>query len=138
MIQNISAINTGSAEGRLLMAALSKLTTESQKDKTPDEVLAQCNELAKYIYKDAATLPDPANYVRPGFEKELEGLINRYSMEAGSNTPDYILVDYLKNSLVNFHKATRLHDNWYGGKRSVINDQAEMWEVDEPVKHTEL
>lgn len=130
MIQNISAINTNCAEGRLLMAALVKLTTESQTDKEPDVVLQQCVALANDMYKDATSLPADQVSERPGFEKELEGLINRYSMEAGSNTPDYILVDYLKNSLENFHRATRLRDNWYGGKRSVINDQAEMWETD--------
>lgn len=110
------------------MAALAKLTTESQTDKTPDEIIAQCAALAIDMYKDAGPLPESETYVRPGFEKELESLINRYSMESGSNTPDYIIVEYMKNSLENFHHATRLRDNWYGGKRSVINDQAEMWE----------
>lgn len=74
------------------------------------------------------------NKARPGFEKELESLINRYSMESGSNTPDYILVGFLKNSLENFHQATRLRDNWYGGKRSVINDQAEKWVTENETK----
>jgi hypothetical protein len=127
MLKNILAINTNCAEGRLLMAAVAKLTTESQTDKTPDEVLVQCTELAKDMYKDASPLPEAETFVRPGFEKELESLINRYSMESGSNTPDYILVEYITNSLNIFHQATRLRDNWYGGKRSVINDQAEKW-----------
>jgi hypothetical protein len=129
MIQNISAINTNCAEGRLLMAALAKITTESQTDKTPDEVLGQCTELAKDMYKDAGPLPD-SECVLPTFDKALERLINCYSLESGSNTPDYILVEYLKNSLDNFHQSTRLRDNWYGGKRSVNNDQAEMWETE--------
>ncbi len=133
MIKNLSGINTNCEEGRLLMAALAKLTTESQADKTPDEVIGQCQELANDMYRDASPLPESKEYVRPGFDKELENLINRYSMEAGSNTPDFILVEYLTNSLNNFHLATRHRDNWYGGKRSVINDQAEKWDV-EPVK----
>jgi hypothetical protein len=130
MIKNISAINTNCSEGRVLMAALAKISTESQTDKEPDVILGQCTELAIYMYKDASPLPESENYVQPGFEKELESLINRYSMESGSNTPDYILVEYLKNSLENFHAATRLRDNWYGGKRSVINDQAGKWETE--------
>lgn len=134
MIKTISEINTNCAEGRLLMAALAKLTTESQTDKTPDEVIKQCNELADDMYKDAILLHESNNYVRLGFDKELEGLINRYSMEAASNTPDYILVEYLKNSLANYHNATRLRDNWYGGKRSVLNDQLEMWEMENETK----
>jgi hypothetical protein len=133
MIKNLSAINTNCAEGRALMGALSIISTESQPDKEPDIILAQCVDLANRMYKDASPLPEPVEFERPGFEKELESLINRYSMEAGSNTLDYILVEYLKNSLENFHQATRLRDNWYGGKRSVINDQSEMWEM-EPVK----
>lgn len=130
MIQNISAINTNCPEGRLLMAALAKLTTESQKDKTPDEVLRQCINLADHMYKDTGLLPEPETHERPTFEKALERLINCYSLESGSNTPDFILVEYLKSSLINFHQATRLRDNWYGGRRSVINDQAELWEND--------
>lgn len=39
------------------------------------------------------------------FHKELEELINRYSMENGSNTPDLVLANYLHNCLVNFDNA---------------------------------
>lgn len=130
MLKNLSEVNVSIPEGRLFMAALSKLTTISQSDITPDEVLKQCASLAAHMYKDMDLRPNPANSERPGFGKELESLINRYSMEAGSNTPDYILVEFLKTSLENYHTATRLRDNWYGGKRSVINDQAEMWETE--------
>lgn len=125
MLKNLSEVNTNSAEGRLFMAALAKLTTESQTDKTPDEVLGQCTELAKDMYKDAGPLPDSESE-RPAFDKALERLINCYSLESGSNTPDFILAEYLKSSLINFHQASRMRDNWYGGKRSVINDQAEL------------
>lgn len=110
------------------MAALAKLTTESQTDKSPDEVLTQCTGLANDMYKDASPLPESPEYKRPGFDKELKSLINRYSKESGSNTPDYILAEYMENCLKAFHHATRLRDNWYGGKRSVINDQFEKWE----------
>lgn len=72
----------------------------------------------------------PEKHVRHGFEKELENLINRYSKEAESNTPDYVLAEFLKNSMDNFHRATKLRDNWYGGRRSIINDQDKMWEVE--------
>lgn len=127
MIKNLSAINTNCIEGRVLMAALAKISTESQPDKEPDVILGQCTELADHMYKDAAALPETATYERSGFEKELESLINRYSMESGSNTPDFILAEYMTNCLNAFHLATRHRDNWYGGKRSVINDQVEKW-----------
>jgi hypothetical protein len=129
-MQNISAININCAEGRVLMAALSIISTESRTDKEPDVILGQCVDLSNRMYKDSTPLPEATSSIQPGFDKELESLISRYSMEAGSNTPDYILVEFMKNSLENFHQATRLRDNWYGGKRSVINDQAEKWETE--------
>ena len=36
------------------------------------------------------------------FRKELEDLINRFSKENGSNTPDFILAEYLEGCLSNF------------------------------------
>jgi hypothetical protein len=46
MITDLNDIDRISKEGRLLFAALAKITTESQTDKTPDEVIQQLNELA--------------------------------------------------------------------------------------------
>jgi len=40
------------------------------------------------------------------FRKELETLINKHSMENGSNTPDFILAEYLTDCLHAFDKAT--------------------------------
>jgi hypothetical protein len=48
------------------------------------------------------------------FEKELESLINRHSKENGSNTPDFILADYLKACLDNFDIAVTMRSKWYG------------------------
>lgn len=39
------------------------------------------------------------------FRKELEKLINRYSRENGSQTPDFILAAYLADCLVAFDRA---------------------------------
>lgn len=49
-----------------------------------------------------------------GFRKELESLINKYSMENGSNTPDFVLADYLMGCLVVFDKAVIARGRWYG------------------------
>lgn len=130
MLKNLSEINTNTAEGRALMGAISILSFDAKPTKTQEQALAECCELAKEIFRDASPLPASKAFERPTLEKALESLINRYSLESGSNTPDYVLVEFLKNSLNNFHQATRLRDNWYGGKRSIINDQAEMWEND--------
>lgn len=47
---DLADINTKTLEGRYLIAALAKLTTESQRDKTPEEVLAQINKLQEAIF----------------------------------------------------------------------------------------
>lgn len=41
------------------------------------------------------------------FRKELTELINRYSIENGSDTRDYILADYLIECLDAYEKATQ-------------------------------
>ena len=48
------------------------------------------------------------------FIKELETLINKYSMENDSNTPDYILAEYLSNCLKTFNTALQKRAHWYG------------------------
>ena len=48
------------------------------------------------------------------FQDELRSLINRYSRENKSNTPDFILVDYITDSLNAFDKATNEREKWYG------------------------
>ena len=49
MITNVNDIDNTTHEGRLLIAALSIITTEYRTDKTPDEVLQEINELADLI-----------------------------------------------------------------------------------------
>lgn len=51
-ITQLDNIDRTTKEGRLLFAALVKLTTESQTDKEPDEVIAQLNELADKMDAD--------------------------------------------------------------------------------------
>ena len=45
-ITDLKEIDRTTKEGRLLFAALAKITTESQTDKTPYDVLEQLEELA--------------------------------------------------------------------------------------------
>ena len=45
---------------------------------------------------------------------DIETAINRASAENGSNTPDFILADYLTSCLVAFDVATKARDQWYG------------------------
>ena len=48
------------------------------------------------------------------FVRELAALINRYSMENASNTPDWILAQYLAAALTAFDVAVQQRETWYG------------------------
>lgn len=51
------------------------------------------------------TQVEPPDYRSPEFRNELRALLNRFSMENGSDTPDDALADYLVNCLVAFDEA---------------------------------
>lgn len=48
------------------------------------------------------------------FRQELEEVINKHSMESGSNTPDFILAEYLNDCLIAWDKGVKHRDQWYG------------------------
>lgn len=53
------------------------------------------------------------------FLRELKSIINRYSRENGSDTPDFILAEYLNGCLMNFNYAVCKRENWYGRSQGV-------------------
>jgi len=57
------------------------------------------------------------------FRKDLEILINRNSMENESNTPDFILADYLEDCLNAFDKAVCRRSEWYKREQNEITDK---------------
>jgi hypothetical protein len=50
----------------------------------------------------------------PNFRAELEKLLNRFSMENGSNTPDFVLAGFLWNCLVAYDAAVVQRDQHLG------------------------
>jgi hypothetical protein len=50
---------------------------------------------------------------RSAFREGLETLINSNSMEGGSDTPDFILADFLSGCLVAFDSAVSHRTRWY-------------------------
>lgn len=48
--------------------------------------------------------------------KDIEQAINKHSIENGSDTPDFILAEYLTDCLRSFDKATVRREEWYGRK----------------------
>ena len=51
------------------------------------------------------------------FKSDLEILINKYSHENKSNTPDFILCEYILNCLGAWERAVNRRDKWYNDKR---------------------
>jgi len=56
------------------------------------------------------------------FRKHLEELINTQSMENASDTPDYILAQYLTDCLEAFDNAVNLRRDWHS------NEKTKDWE----------
>lgn len=51
------------------------------------------------------------------FQKELMSLLNRHSQENESDTPDFILAEYLIGSLKVFNESVNNRQIWYGRKK---------------------
>lgn len=47
------------------------------------------------------------------FRDELTNLINSHSMENGSDTPDWILAEYLAGCLATFNNTLKARESWY-------------------------
>ena len=59
---------------------------------------------------------------RLDFLKDLAALINRYSIEGGSNTPDFILADYMLMALENYEAANNRRERWYGRDATPVKE----------------
>jgi hypothetical protein len=57
---------------------------------------------------------DPEQWTE--FYKELEAVINKYSKENQSDTPDFILAEYLRDCLHAYNAAVVAREKWYGRK----------------------
>jgi hypothetical protein len=67
--------------------------------------------------------------------QQLSELLNKYSRENESNTPDFILSAYMMNCLEAFENATKLRDNWFGGARAILDSEKnKQWIVENKFK----
>ena len=48
-----------------------------------------------------------------GFSKELAALLNKYSAENRSGTPDFLLASYLLTCLTNYEEVIVARDAWH-------------------------
>lgn len=63
-----------------------------------------------------------APHERHDMRSELEATINRHCAENGSDTPDFILAEYLTGCLANFDRALQAREKHYG--RGLVFDPA--------------
>ena len=67
--------------------------------------------------------------------EEITAAINRSSAENGSDTPDFILGQYLLDCLESFNKAMVAREKWYGrevGGISILSEPEEITTVKYP------
>lgn len=75
------------------------------------EMLESVNHLT-ILYEDKEP-PEVVEYKATVFRTKLEGLINANCMENGSDTPDFVLAQFLADSLTAFDRATQARETWY-------------------------
>ena len=63
---------------------------------------------------------------RNEFRNELEALLNKYSMENGSDTPDFILAEYLVRCLEAFNDTVGHREMWYGRKNPTFHHSSQV------------
>lgn len=64
----------------------------------------------KMTVKGKSSSDTPLSY----FETELQRLINKFSLENDSDTPDFILAQYLTECLITFNSMVLRREEWYG------------------------
>ena len=89
--------------------------------KAPESVAKPVEKIEYRILAEGEVMPD----VKPveskvTFTHELKLLIKKYTLENGSDTPDYILAKYLANYLKAFDGAVKARTEWYSkGEKNV-------------------
>ena len=56
---------------------------------------------------------------RPTFRESLTQLINQYSKENSSNTPDYLLANFLIGCMDTFDLTVSRRDEWFGRENKI-------------------
>lgn len=65
----------------------------------------------------------------PTLALDLAAVLNRYSAENGSDTPDHVLADYLLGCLAAFDAAVGAREKWYG-RRKVLAATGDLTDED--------
>ena len=54
------------------------------------------------------------------FRNALADLINKYKLDKGSNTPDYILAEYLNDCLIAYENIIYAREKWFEDHPDVV------------------
>lgn len=85
----------------------------------------------------AETLEEAQARSDAGFRAELETLVNRYSRENGSDTPDFILADYLTACLAAWDAGLQAREKWYGrpiGGTNLLTGEPRDTSIEQPYR----
>jgi hypothetical protein len=67
--------------------------------------------------------PCPKPPKHEAFQKELAALLNKHSQENGSDTPDFILAQYLNDCLAAWNRNVSGREKWYGRSPRIVGGQ---------------
>jgi hypothetical protein len=125
-INSIRAMNT--ASNTLVDAQIKLLSQQMQLNNEQDEeilwdyIINGSDWMVDVVEMTLSDLldetVDPPAYpevpLEISFRQELESLINSHNQESGSDTPDWILAEYLVDCLYSFDNAVSRRERWYG------------------------
>jgi len=89
----------------------------------------RCSECSHFAYKPPpiepkAEYPQPTSGTRASLVDKFAAIINSVSRENASDTPDFILAEYLVMCLESFETTVRAREKWYGRKVKDLNGDA--------------
>lgn len=82
-----------------------------------DDVITDCLEMLNKWHGGQYVELDEIVPRETQFHRELASLLNKYSKENDSGTPDFILAQYLNNCLDTFNRAISAREEWYKGDK---------------------
>lgn len=90
--------------------------TRDDAERRMNQILDHATRIEEWPYEKARSyairpMGDVPQAPENKFQKELAALINTYSLENGSNTPDYVLAKFLEEALVAFDEAVNLRSH---------------------------
>lgn len=110
-VQDIGLIMNKIEHRKMTTLKVEKTGPNWYENRDPATVSSQMPKTAKIGYQ-----PCSVKVRDEVFQHELEKLINRHSMDADCNTPDFILAKYLMDSLKAFRTAQSNNVEWHGAE----------------------